>query len=230
MSPRQTTRPVLRASVLIAAAALLVGCTGGATSPAATEAAATTVAGAPPAVIPGQSGQPDVTVDPSAISTMFDPDERNDHDVEFMTMMLPHHQQAVELISYVEDRTDSASLLSIAGRMQDEQTGEIQLLESWLAKQSVPPLAGEELDAHMSSMAGFISPEQFAALAELRDEEFDKQFYLLMIGHHQGAVSMADAVLAEGINVDTRRLAADVKAVQNAEITAMSTLYAELDQ
>ena len=53
-------------------------------------------------------------------------------DVSFMQMMIPHHQQALEMADLVEGRTNRPELVEIAGRIKASQSDEIGFMESWL--------------------------------------------------------------------------------------------------
>ena len=53
-------------------------------------------------------------------------------DVNFMQMMIPHHQQALEMADLVEGRTNRPELVEIAGRIKASQSDEIGFMEGWL--------------------------------------------------------------------------------------------------
>ena len=53
-------------------------------------------------------------------------------DVSFMQMMIPHHQQALEMADLVEGRTNRPELVEIAGRIKASQSDEIGFMEGWL--------------------------------------------------------------------------------------------------
>ena len=54
--------------------------------------------------------------------------------------------------------------------------------------------------------------------------EFDALWLKSMIGHHQGAIEMARAELANGQNVDAKSLAQKIIDAQQAEIEQMKTM------
>jgi uncharacterized protein (DUF305 family) len=51
--------------------------------------------------------------------------------------------------------------------------------------------------------------------------DVDKDFVVMMIPHHQGAIDMAKAVLRYGKNEQVRRLAQEIIIEQEQEIAAM---------
>jgi uncharacterized protein (DUF305 family) len=65
-----------------------------------------------------------------------------------------------------------------------------------------------------------------AALAEAQGPEFDRMWITMMIAHHEGAVSMAEDVLATSWDPEVTTLAKAVIAGQTAEIATMQGLLA----
>jgi uncharacterized protein (DUF305 family) len=61
-------------------------------------------------------------------------------------------------------------------------------------------------------------------LESLNGTEFDTLWLESMISHHQGAIEMAKAEIANGENVDARRLAQTIIDTQQAEIGQMKQM------
>lgn len=80
-------------------------------------------------------------------------------------------------------------------------------------------------------MPGMLTPRQMAALAAARGAVFDRLFLEGMIQHHQGALDMVDALMAEPDSAEDPMLsgfAASVVADQHADILRMQSLLSEL--
>lgn len=80
-------------------------------------------------------------------------------------------------------------------------------------------------------MPGMLSPAQMAALAAASGREFDRLFLEGMIAHHEGALDMVDALLADPAAAEDPFLsdfAASVVADQSAEILRMQSMLSEL--
>jgi uncharacterized protein (DUF305 family) len=80
-------------------------------------------------------------------------------------------------------------------------------------------------------MPGMLSPARMQALAAAGGSTFDRLFLESMIRHHQGALDMVDALLAEpGAAADPTLsdLTNSVVADQSAEILRMQTLLSDL--
>jgi uncharacterized protein (DUF305 family) len=76
-------------------------------------------------------------------------------------------------------------------------------------------------------MPGLATAEQIAALQASTGVEAERQFLELMIAHHQGAVDMADAVLARAESRVVLSLAQSIVNSQQAEIELMEGMLAE---
>ena len=143
------------------------------------------------------------------------------NDIMFAQMMIPHHSQAVELATLAEANTTTPAILDLAARIDGAQHTEIHTMEAWLAA------AGSSADghgAHGMSMPGLVSDADMALLEQATGVKFDALFLSHMIQHHEGAIDMANDVLATTQNDDVRALANAIVAAQTAEIAEMSGL------
>jgi uncharacterized protein (DUF305 family) len=158
--------------------AALSGCT--AEEPQADEQAPVVQLGAP-----GESGR---TLSPEEVEAAEDP-TWTDADVEFVQMMIPHHQQALEMTALVADRAGDPDLAALAERIEVTQVDEIAQLEAWLTArgETVPGAhAGHDM-AGMADMPGLLTPAQLDRLERARGAGFDRLFLRGMIQHHEGA-------------------------------------------
>lgn len=156
-------------------------------------------------------------------------------DVFFMTNMIPHHNQAVQMAALVGDRTNRKELVDIAGRIDGSQSDEIAFMSEWLEErgQEVPDPAAHMAMDMSHSMAGMASPAQMAELATLEGTEFDRMFLELMIRHHEGAVTMVENLLRQpGSAFDPVlfEFVGDIVNDQTAEINRMNELLSDLSE
>ena len=154
-------------------------------------------------------------------------------DVRFMTDMIPHHHQALEMAELVADRTNRQELIDVAGRINASQNDEIRFMQDWLGTRGEPvpdPTAHHAM--HMSHMmAGMATPAQMEALAAASGTDFDRLFLTLMIRHHEGAVTMVEELLEQpGSAYDPVlfEFTSDVTNDQTTEIERMSALLSTL--
>ena len=142
----------------------------------------------------------------------------------FARDMQNHHGQAVEMAVIVRERSTDRQLQEFAADMALGQQQEIGQMRAWLAFWGLPPVAAPPAaDPHagMGSAQGMPTSGDVAELKTLSGKALDLRFLDLMIGHHQGGVAMADAVLARTDNAVVRDLAMTIKQVQLSEIALM---------
>jgi uncharacterized protein (DUF305 family) len=116
----------------------------------------------------------------------------NEADVMFAQMMIPHHEQAIELADMALDPTLMASeqVKPLASQIKSAQDPEIDLMTQWLTDWDQPLMDMSE--EHDMSMDGMLSVDEIAALGELTGTEFDQAWATAMIAHHKGAIKMAE--------------------------------------
>ncbi|MGB3482908.1 MAG: DUF305 domain-containing protein [Mycobacterium sp.] len=149
----------------------------------------------------------------------------NSEDVNFASMMVPHHEQALELSALVPDRSTNPELIQLAQTIEAAQEPEIATMKAFLVQwnENSDPAAGH--GGHdMSSMQGMVDAATMTKLESLQGPEFDKLWLESMIAHHEGAIVMAEAELANGANVDAKQLAHHIVDGQQAEIDQMKAM------
>ncbi|NVC22513.1 DUF305 domain-containing protein [Kocuria salina] len=211
-------------TLALASALALAGCgTSGAQEGAGTDAeTAAPAASAPAATSTGAaSGEPIAA-------------EHNDADVMFAQMMLPHHEQAVEMSEMLLAKDDvPAEVAEFAQRVIDAQGPEIERMNDMLTAWEAEPLAdAEDMDGmdHGSGagMSGMMSEEDMSALEDAQGTGAAQLYLEQMTVHHEGAVEMAQEQIEQGQNPQAVELARQVVADQEAEIAEMEQMLQEL--
>ena len=171
------------------------------------------------------------TIEPTASSTSPSTSEDdaafNEADVAFAQMMIIHHRDAVDMARMAPERTTDPDVLALADAIAAAQQPEIDLMSGWLEGwvAEVPPEGSSMAPMeHGETMPGAMSEDQMSELEGSRDAAFDTAFLTLMIGHHEGAIEMAEDVLATGANPAALALAQQIIATQSAEIDTMREL------
>ncbi|KQQ92565.1 hypothetical protein ASF62_11980 [Leifsonia sp. Leaf325] len=148
----------------------------------------------------------------------------NDADVMFAQMMVPHHEQAVEMSDMLlaKDGIDQ-EVTDLATEIKEAQQPEIDQLNEWLTQWgSEPAMSG------MSHGDGMMSADDMAALEAASGTEASKLFLEQMISHHQGAIAMAQDEVDNGENADAQKMAATIVSTQTDEISRMQDLLGSL--
>lgn len=150
----------------------------------------------------------------------------NAADAGYLTTMIAHHRQALDLAELAETRASDRRVLAIAQSIERGQSREILAMVAWLVRHDLPEPTLDDLEhAHDThAMQGMLTATQMDTLADADGAEFDELFLTGMIAHHQGAVAMADALLRTGEDVRVREMATDVIATQNGEISRLAAL------
>ena len=139
-------------------------------------------------------------------------------DIMFAEMMIPHHQQAIEMSDLALKNSTNPEVLALAQKIKDAQAPEIEQMKSW----------GASSMAHMGHMMdGMLSDEEMSALAAASGIEFDRLFLEGMIKHHEGAIEMAEMVI-DSKNDEVAALANSIIEAQRAEIATMKELLTGL--
>lgn len=148
--------------------------------------------------------------------------EYSGDDIMFAQMMIPHHQQAVDMSDIALKNSKNPQVLKLAEEIKAAQAPEISQMKSWLtsARQS---LMGD----HGMSMDGMLSDDEIVQLRQATGIAFDKLFLTGMIAHHEGALSMV-SMIEDSENEEAKTLAQNIKVSQSAEIDLMKRYLAEL--
>ncbi|RVW02770.1 DUF305 domain-containing protein [Rhodococcus xishaensis] len=151
----------------------------------------------------------------------------NDADVAYVRMMIPHHEQAIEMAELVPSRSDSPEVNSLATQIEHAQEPEIEQMEGWLTAWGVPEPEHQpmtNMPEMENGMHGMMTPEQMRALESASGMEFDRMWLEMMIEHHEGAVTSSEEILRDGESEQVRELAQNIIASQQAEIAQMRQL------
>lgn len=207
--------PVRRFAFLVATAALASGL------------AACSGSDPTPAVDHGASGMTGMSHSSATTPASATADEGRAADVMFAQMMIPHHQQAVEMADVALGKeTASPQVRELATGIKAGQDPEIEAMKGWLTKWGAPlPTTGGSHEGMAgTSGQGMMTQADMDALKSAEGTSFDSRWVTLMIAHHEGAITMARQVLATTQNPEVTALAEAVVAAQTREIANMKGL------
>jgi uncharacterized protein (DUF305 family) len=160
-------------------------------------------------------------------------------DVQFMSGMIGHHAQAVQMAGWAPSHGASSSVRTLCERIINAQQDEIATMQRWLTdrRQPVPEATPKGLKMmmggmeHVMLMPGMLTEDQMKQLDAARGPEFDRLFLTFMIQHHRGAVSMVESLFSSygaGQDETVFKFASDVNIDQTTEITRMEKMLAAL--
>lgn len=151
----------------------------------------------------------------------------NDADVRFAQMMIPHHQQAVEMATLAQTRASDPEVKQLAAQVKAAQDPEITTMTGWLTtwgQSTAAPDSGHD----MTSMPGMMSDDDMAKLKAATGTAFDRMFVQMMIAHHKGAIQMAQDEQNNGADPQAKALAATIEKTQTAEVATLEAILERL--
>lgn len=193
----------------------VTGCESGSTTKSSAPSGSSVLA-------PGRPGEENRTLSAAdAAEQRAEDDSPNAADVAYARMMIRHHTQALEMTGLAPEQAESTQVKRLAARVSAAQGPEITAMRGWLKTHG----KAERTDDHdHAAMPGMATEAQLTKLRAARGPAFDRLFLTLMITHHEGAVTMATEVKAQGNNIMVEEMADDVIAQQTSEITRMRSM------
>ncbi len=149
-------------------------------------------------------------------------------DQHFIVQMIPHHEGAIEMARIALERSKRPEMLSLARAIIDAQQKEIDDMEKWYKEWfgATPPEGGFGMMSsrqsfggrgmHMGGMEGDVE-----ALTSVSDSDFDREFILQMIPHHEMALMMANMLRSGTEREEMKQLAENIITSQSSEIKMM---------
>lgn len=154
-----------------------------------------------------------------------DSDEFGAADLMFAQMMIPHHQQAVDMSDLALERSTDADVRELAQQIRDAQAPEIEQMQGWLDAAGAGTSMGHSASDMGMGMGGMLGDDEMTALEDATGAEFDRVWLEGMIRHHEGAIQMTH-MIEDSANPEVKALAEAIVTSQTAEIERMQGLLA----
>jgi len=185
----------------------------------------------------GDDADPESSQVASATRTASNGDVFNQADVDFATHMIPHHAQAIQMVTLTDTRQLEPPVQELANRIREAQAPEVETMTDWLTAwgKDIPatpldhahgghdPSEMTEMDG-LDEMPGMLSAAEMEALADAPDAEFQDMWLELMKKHHEGAIEMARQEQEAGEFPAAVALADSIISAQQAEIEEIDGL------
>ena len=142
-------------------------------------------------------------------------------DKAFIDAMVPHHESAIDMARSADVAgLTQPDLQRVADDILANQQAEIDQMkrwrEEWFGSAEIDPEGAAALAMSEDEMGMTHDPD-----ALLNSGEVDKDFAVMMIDHHEGAVAMAELALDRAEHEELRRLAQAIIDAQEREIEVM---------
>lgn len=148
----------------------------------------------------------------------------NDVDVHFIGMMVPHHDQAIEMsdVLLASDVEDPA-VRDLAQRIKEGQERENEQMLAWADEWGIE----DDMELHSHHIAnGMFIPSQLEAFRNHSGDELRAAFLEMMHHHHAEVIAMTQGEVDNGGYAPLKKMAKEMIAVQTAEMREMEQLQA----
>lgn len=138
-------------------------------------------------------------------------------DLQFIDGMIVHHDGAIAMAEEALTQAERPEIQALVQAILASQQAEVAQMQAWRNAwyADAPPTDVMEMDMGPMNVA----PDD--------GTPYDQRFLAAMIPHHEGAVAMAEALLANGERPELKELAQTIIDAQLAEIEQMEAWLAE---
>lgn len=146
-------------------------------------------------------------------------------DLDFLYGMIPHHQAAIRMSeSYLTYGGSNRKLRKIAKEIIKEQTEEVEEMEKTAARLERSAISDTKTEeAYLAAYDEIMSERHYTKHGTATTQSVDEAFAQGMILHHEMAVEMAQAILANSTTDDIHDFAEDILELQQEEIAQLKT-------
>ena len=160
-------------------------------------------------------------------------------DQQFIDMMVPHHEGAVEMARIAEQRSQRPEIRQMASDILRTQASEIEQMKAWRkawfgsdqtpSMSRMPMVDGMQMSTegghakHGGSGSSSQTMDMEAEVEKLRTapEPFDRAFIDAMIPHHQDAIEASKAAASRAQREEIKALTREIVDAQQREVEAL---------
>ena len=146
-------------------------------------------------------------------------------DAQFIDMMVPHHQGAIEIAKIAATRASHPELKAMAESVIKSQQSEIDQMKSWrkawFGSDQTPSMDRMPTVSEMGH-GGTMDMKKDVDMMRSAAEPFDRQFLDMMREHHRSAVEAGRLAQTKAQRTEIKDLAGRIIADQEREIQQMT--------
>jgi uncharacterized protein (DUF305 family) len=136
-------------------------------------------------------------------------------------MMLPHHEQAIQMADLALIRAKRSEIKQLAQTIKQDQTREIQQMRTWYKSWYGTEVVAMPMNGQQMPQSGGMQGMKMDLTALKNAPDFDQEFLRQMIFHHQMAIQMGQMDASRFTRPELRELAGSIIKTQTAEIGQM---------
>lgn len=161
--------------------------------------------------------KPDMQSMSGAMGKMNDIKMTGDFDLDFANTMIIHHQTAIDMSEVEIAKGSDAQIKAMAKNIITAQAAEIAQLRALIKNYKMP-----EVDMKTSEKHDELTKTMKTSMAAMNNMKMtgnaDKDFVMMMMPHHESAVTMAKDELKHGKHSGLKKMAKKMIEDQNKEI------------
>ncbi len=140
-----------------------------------------------------------------------------DFDYDFASMMIHHHQGAIDMSQVALSKGRNAQVKAWAQKIIDAQKAEISQFQQFISSNKPAEMKHEGGEQHNEMHETHEKMAQDMKSMTMSGN-VDKDFVMMMKVHHQSAVNMAENELSHGKKYEMKKMAQKIIEDQNTEI------------
>ena len=150
-----------------------------------------------------------------------------DFDLDFANMMIPHHQSAIDMAQAYLPKGKDDKIKTIAQNIIAAQKKEIEELKTMIANHKTAEGKAHSVAGHAAGEHNELMETMNKMMDKMKGMKMsgdaDKDFVMMMIPHHESAVTMAEDEISHGKHYELKKMAQKIIADQNKEIKDFQT-------
>lgn len=140
-----------------------------------------------------------------------------DFDLDFANMMIMHHQAAIDMSEIELAKGSDAQVKTWAQNIITAQKAEIEQMQALVKNYKMPEMKKEAGEMH-NELGETMKMMMDKMRAMTMSGNTDKDFVMMMIPHHESAVTMAENQISHGKSLELKKLSNKIINDQNKEI------------
>ncbi len=145
-----------------------------------------------------------------------------DFDLDFANMMIIHHQAAIDMSEVEIANGSDAQVKAMAEKISTAQKSEIEQMQQFVKKHKMSATQMQNNEMHNKLSESMKTMMESMGNMTMTGNT-DKDFVMMMIPHHEGAVTMAEDELAQGKHLEMKKMAQKMIVDQNKEINEFNS-------
>ena len=150
-----------------------------------------------------------------------------DFDYDFANTMVMHHQSAVDMAKEVISKGSNAEVKTMAQNIVTAQEAEIAQFKNITANYKMPEMKEQSKEAH-NELGETMEKMETKMKGMSKTGNADKDFLMMMIPHHESAVTMGEDELSHGKNLELKKMAQKIIEDQSKEIKQFEAMLAKM--